>query len=254
MQSIGQSASVNLATNYDVDSADSQPFLPNFTLNDLPIEPEFSDLNYSQSSTQSGDISVNQRASMSVSNSSNPAASRALASSTQDQIFHAQQIIMQAHDAGFDDRQLRVPSVARAIVAVHNRPELMRPAAMAAAVLMPEELTPDLIETADAMVGANWNQVTREDLIAGKSILQQNGYPDRQAVQIVRQDPNYTPALFQVQEGSWQATPVPASAVQQVNLKRAQANNAVNFQSANAVNDQSLFPPTQPPPLTPAGG
>ncbi|MBS1957347.1 MAG: DUF4573 domain-containing protein [Cyanobacteria bacterium SZAS-4] len=254
IQSTVQSASVGLTANYEVDTADSQPFLPNLTLNDLPIEPEFTDLAYTQSPDQSGEITVNQRASMSISNSSNQAASRSLASSTQDQIFHAQQIIMQAHDAGFDDRQLRVPSVARAIVAVHARPELMRPAAMAAAVLMPEELTPEMIETADAMVGANWNQVTREDLIAGKSILQQNGYPDRQAVQIVRQDPGYTPALFQGQDGGWQATPVPASAVQQVNLKRAQANNAVNFQSAGGSNDQSLIPPTPPPPLTPAGG
>ncbi|CAN5533502.1 hypothetical protein BH10CYA1_BH10CYA1_17690 [soil metagenome] len=149
--------------------------------------------------------------------SSSLSTSAALSGSSQEQILHAHQIIMQAHDAGFDDRQLRVPNIAKAVVSIHNQPHLMRPAAMAAAVLSPEELTVDTIKAADQMVAANWNQIGREDLIAGQSIVQQNGYPDRQAVQIVRQNPDYTPTLSQSPGGDWQVPVVPNQAVQDVN-------------------------------------
>ncbi len=115
-------------------------------------------------------------------------------------IHSASQILMNLHNAGFNNNDLAHPQIAQTAYEVHNSdPSMLYSASIASRIMGPADFNPQTVQVVQQMVDAGWSgeQISRPDVITAQNILSNSGSrvaPSPRIVQTLRRDSRYQPS------------------------------------------------------------
>lgn len=120
----------------------------------------------------------------------------AASASAKNSIYHAQQLIVDMHSAGFSEDQIQDPRIAATALQVYEHDaSMLGTAAVTARIMGPAEFNKSSTQVVQQMVDCGWsaNKISRPDVYTAHSIMQNGGSPTPSVVQTIRMMPDFNP-------------------------------------------------------------